>query len=108
MNHPEISQSERRKVMENDRKIMSSYLEHARASAEDDRQGRFGAINKTTVTGADPAVAVPRQPETAPSNQMAMMPDEPPLGYSVNDQEPVGEVFEQKSTGPTMRRLRRL
>jgi hypothetical protein len=90
----EISQAERRKVIENDRKVMSSYLDHARASADDERGGKFGAAAPTrTVIGTAP-IAYPQQPSTSPSNQMAMMPDEPPLGYSVNDQEPTGEAFE--------------
>jgi hypothetical protein len=88
----EIRQSERRKVLENDRKIMSSYLDHARASADDDRGGRFATESKTTVVGAAP-ITYPQQPSTSPANQMAMMPDEPlidgtgegnRLGYAID------------------------
>jgi hypothetical protein len=99
----EISQAERRKVMENDRKLMSTYLSHAQASANDDRGGRFATQSKTT--GAAPP-EYPRQPLTAPSNQMAMMPPEPlidgrgeglTLGFAIDRPnaaapEPSGEV----------------
>jgi hypothetical protein len=90
----EFSQSQKRKILAEDRDRMASYLDHARASADDDRGGRFAAASPNrTVIGTAP-IAYPQQPSTSPSNQMAMMPDEPPLGYSVNDQEPTGEAFE--------------
>ena len=40
-------------------------------------------------------IQYPRLPATAPSNQAALVGDERPLGFSVNDQEPVGEHFER-------------
>jgi hypothetical protein len=93
----EISQSQRRKVLENDRKILSSYLDHAQASADADRGGRFAAIGKTTVTGAGP-IQYPRLPLNSPSNQAAMTPQEPSLGYDINAMEPTGEIHEQKAS----------
>jgi hypothetical protein len=101
MNNPvDISQAERGRVLANDRKVAeerrhSTFLDHARASADDDRGGRFALSGSSvTVIGASPSHEYPQQPSTAPSNQMAMMPDESRLGYSVNDQEPTGEAFE--------------
>jgi hypothetical protein len=87
------SLAERRKVIEEDRKA-STYFAHAQADADLQLGGRFKAVHTTTFTGADPAVAVPRQPGTSPSNQFALMPEEPPLGFSVEAQDPVGEKFE--------------
>jgi hypothetical protein len=97
MNNPadEISQALRRQILANDRKVaeerkLSSYLDHARSSIDDERGGRFAAVSPTrTVVGTSP-VSYPRQPETSPANQMAMSPLEQPLGYSINDQEVVG------------------
>jgi hypothetical protein len=84
MNNPvDISQAERRRVLANDRKVAeerrhSTFLDHARASADDDRGGRFALSGSSvTVIGASPSHEYPQQPSTAPSNQMAMMPDEP-------------------------------
>jgi hypothetical protein len=93
MNNPERSQAEKRKTLAEDRDRMASYLDHARASADDDRGGRFAAVNKTTVTGTSSIHQYPKQPETSPSNQLALMPDEPlidgrseglTLGYEID------------------------
>jgi hypothetical protein len=91
----EISQREKRKILAEDRERISTYLSHAEASAQDDRGGRFSVRSPTTVTGTSPTHQYPRLPLTAPSNQMAQMPPEPSLGYSVNDQECVGEFHER-------------
>jgi hypothetical protein len=92
----EFSQSFRRKILAEDRDRLASLLDHARASADDTAGGRFAAMGKPTVVGADPTLAVPRLPPDAPSNQLAMnSPQEPQLGYSVEDHEAVGEIFEQ-------------
>jgi hypothetical protein len=95
----DIPQSERRRIMEEDRlaRKASTYFQQAQSSLNDTAGGRFGAVTKSSVTGSGPVV-YPRLPADAPSNQMAMMPPEPPLNYNINDQEPVGEFHEiQKS-----------
>jgi hypothetical protein len=97
MNNPadELSQAFKRKILAEDRDRMASYLDHARSSIDDERGGRFAAASPTrTVVGTSP-MTYPRLPLTAPSNQAAMVGDEPPLGFSVNDMEPVGEIHER-------------
>ena len=95
MNNPadEISQAIKRSVMENERKVGSSYFHHAQASADDDRGGRFAAVNPTSVTGSTPASQYPRQPATPPwSHDPCGL--EPSLGYVIDQQEAVGEPHE--------------
>jgi hypothetical protein len=101
MTADEVSQSERRRVLENDRKVMSSYLDHARSSVDDERGGRWAAASPTrTVVGTSP-VSYPRQPKTSPANQAAIVGDEAPLGYDINAMEPVGEFHERgDAAGP--------
>jgi hypothetical protein len=72
----DIPQSERKRIMI---EAKATYLSHAEGSAEDERQGRFGAVGKTLVTGSSTAIQYPRQPITSPSNHKAMMPEEPPI-----------------------------
>jgi hypothetical protein len=96
MNNPadEISQAEKRRILANDRKVMSSYLAHAQANVDDDRGGRFAAVGKAaTVTGTSPGPIYPRLPPTSPWHSNPM-PPEPfidgtgegnRLGYSVDD-----------------------
>ena len=100
----EISQAERRRVLANDRKV-STYHDAAQASIDEDRGGRFKVLTPTEVVGRS-SVSYPRLPSTSPSNQAAMVPDEPPLGISVDAVEPVGEIHERTPTKP--KGLRRL
>jgi len=91
VNNPsdEISQAERRRVMLEERKA-STYLAQAQASIGDELGGRFAQSGSSaTVIGSSP-ISYPQQPSTSP----AMMPVEPPLGYAIDGQEPVGEKFE--------------
>jgi hypothetical protein len=99
----EISQAERRRVLANDRKV-STYRDAAQASIDDLCGGRYGAIGKPTVTGAAP-ISYPRLPSDAPSNQAAMIGDEPPLGIDVNAMEPVGEIHEREPKRKGWRRI---
>jgi hypothetical protein len=97
MNNPadEISQSERRKVMESDRlaRKASTYHQLAEASADELAGGRFAkATNKQTVVGSSP-ISYPRQPSTSPWFNDPV-PPEMPLGYDINAMEPVGERHE--------------
>jgi hypothetical protein len=75
----EISQALKRRVIENDRKVRegSTYFAHAQASIDDELRGRFAQSGQSaSVTGSSP-ISYPQQPSTSPSNQMAMMPEEP-------------------------------
>jgi hypothetical protein len=89
-----IPQSERRKVMESDRlaRRAGTYFSQASAGMDDERGGRFAALNKPTVTGSGGGWA-PKQPPNSPWAK-DHCPPEPPLGWSVDDQEPVGEPHE--------------
>jgi hypothetical protein len=94
MNNPadEISQAEKRRILNEDRKART-YLAQAQSSIDDDRGGRFAAVGKSTaVVGASP-ISYPQQPPTSPWAR-DVMPPEPPLGFSVNEIEPVGEKHE--------------
>jgi hypothetical protein len=95
MNNPadEISQAERRRILAEDRKART-YFSEAQASLDDNRGGRFAVTRPTTVIGSSP-IQYPRLPGTAPANQAALVGDEPTLGFSVNDIEPVGEIHER-------------
>src|SRR5215831_20291940 len=102
----ENSQAERRRIMLEERRLRT-YHGQAQASMNDERGGRYAhSGNSTTVTGASP-VSYPAQPAGSPCHHDPL-PTEPPLGYSVDEQEPVGEVFERGSTstpvseGPAM------
>jgi hypothetical protein len=73
-------------VIENDRKVRgSSYRDHAEASAQDTFGGRYSTAVKVKTMPGRPSL-------------WANDPKEPPLGYSVNDQEPTGEKFEQEAS----------
>jgi hypothetical protein len=90
----DISQAERRRVMANDRKVMASYHSVAQSSANEDRGGRFAfSGSSTTVVGSNP-ISYPTQPTHSPWHSNPY-PDEPPLGYSVDEMEPVGKPFER-------------
>jgi hypothetical protein len=95
----EFSQAHKRKILAEDRERLSTLLDHARASANDDRGGRFAAQGKATVTGAAP-ISYPRLPLTAPANQAMMVGQEPSLGYDINAMDPVGEIHEQRASEP--------
>jgi hypothetical protein len=95
----EISQREKRRILAEDRKA-SSYMAHAAANVDEDRGGRYAAIEKpSTVVGAS-SISYPTQPEGSPwANDPIGL--EPPLGFSVEDHDPVGELHERgdASTG---------
>jgi hypothetical protein len=74
----EVSQAEKARVI---REQASSILDHARAAANDLGGGRFAGVNPTTVVGSEPAVKYP----AASSSWQIQLPDEPPLGYRVDD-----------------------
>jgi hypothetical protein len=89
----EISQREKRRILAEDRQVRSTYLHHAESSIEEDRGGRYAATRVSpTVTGATP-ISYPTQPAGSPwANDPVPMKE--PLGYSVEDHDPVGELHE--------------
>ena len=91
-----ISQREKRAVMANDRKVCEAATYHSVAlgSVDDERGGRYASSgSKASVVGAAP-ISYPAQPANSPWHRDPV-PDEPPLGYSVDEIEAVGEVFER-------------
>jgi len=84
----------KRATLENDRKVRegSTYFHHAAASALDEMGGRFAKVQPTTVTGSTPS-AWPKMPEGNPW-ACDPLPMEPPLGYAIDAQDPVGEPHE--------------
>lgn len=72
--------------------MTGTYFAHALADADLEHGGRFASLSKPIVTGA--GHEYPRQPETAPGNQAALVGDEPPIGIDVNALEPVGTAVE--------------
>src|SRR6516165_12133486 len=93
-----VTQREKRQVLENDRRVReaderrrSTYHGHA-LDDEPELGGRFKKVNTTTVVGRSP-VSYPQQPEGSPWRSDPC-PIEPPLGYSVEELEPVGEKHE--------------
>jgi hypothetical protein len=66
---------------------------HSRAAAELALENQGRHTQGAEVTGSKPAVVYPRQPESSPW-AADKVPPEPPLGYEINSQEPVGEPFE--------------
>jgi hypothetical protein len=67
---------------------------------DDDLGGRYAKVHSTTVVGSSPA-SYPAQPSTSPWHHDPV-PPEMPLGYSVEEMEPVGEIHERSgdATGP--------
>ena len=98
----EISQAERRRIM----REATTYHSAAEASIDKDRGGRFKVLTPTTVVGRS-SVAYPKLPAAAPSNQAALTADEPPLGYSVDALDPVGEPHERIEAKPQSSERRR-
>jgi hypothetical protein len=88
----DASQAERKRVIENDRKV-STFMAHAAANIDEDRGGRYAAVGSSPrVTGASP-ISYPQQPSNSPWRHDPV-PMEEPLGFSVEDHDPVGEPHE--------------
>jgi hypothetical protein len=77
----------------------STFLHHAAAAANDESGGRFGKANPTIVVGATPTPAYPQLPASSPWAHDPV-PNEEPLGYSVNDLEPAGISLSPAAPGP--------
>jgi hypothetical protein len=101
----DIPQSERRRIVAEERRIRT-YHGQAQASIDEDRGGRFAySGSSTSVVGSSP-VSYPAQPAHSPWHRDAC-PPEPPLGFSVDEMEPVGEIHErnEKRAASKWRRL---
>jgi hypothetical protein len=90
------SQSERQRILREERQRLrappapTTLRDLARVDEILGAQGRFAT--EAAVTGSDPAALYPRVPNDTPwSMQNAV---EPPLGYSVEEVDPVGEAHE--------------
>jgi hypothetical protein len=71
----------------------TTYHSWAGAHLELERSGRHAAAAKASVTGTEASVRYPRLPENNPfTSDISGV--EPPLGYAIDSQEVVGEVFE--------------
>jgi hypothetical protein len=96
-------QRDRQEYLENEKRLKrereaSTYLAHTHL---DDQGGRFGAINSATIVGQDPFPKYPELPSTSPFHHDPV-PDEPPLGFSVNEMQPEpSTVGSAVGTGPT-------
>ena len=81
----QIDQAERRRVLDNDRKVRESGTMHAHALADAQiPRGRFSAIDNAEVVGAKPFTNYP----AAAAHQADPVPDEPPLGFAIDELEP--------------------
>jgi hypothetical protein len=95
-NADDVSQAERRRIMAEERR-MRTYHGVAASSVDDERGGRYGASgNKQTVVGSS-SIVYPAQPSGSPWHSDPR-PPEPPLGYSVDELEPVGEHYEVEAS----------
>jgi hypothetical protein len=77
-----LTKEEKLQIFNNDRSV---YLHHAQAAANDVGGGRFKKELETRVTGVP---EYPKLPTNNPWSQADPVPDEPPLGYSVDALEP--------------------
>jgi len=75
----QIDQHERKRVLENDRKVREGGTMHAHALADAETpRGRFSAISNAYVVGSKPMIAS-SYPACSPALAV-QLPDEPPLG----------------------------
>ena len=102
-NADDIPQSERRRVMANDRKVREAATYHsvAQSVVYEERGGRYATESgKQTVIGSAP-IAYPQQPSTSPWHSDSIG-TEPPLRYSVEEMEPVGEPHERTASATSL------
>jgi|SRR6516165_1908193 hypothetical protein len=78
----EVSQAEKRRII---REQATTMFQHAQAQANELSQGRFAALGTPHVTGSSPIPCYP----AAAAHQRDPVPTEPPLGFSVDQVEPI-------------------
>jgi hypothetical protein len=88
----DLTQTEKKAILRQDRQA-TSYNKLAQASDPESLGGRF-ATGATIIPGQHSHVNYPPQPFTSPWNG-PQVPDEPPLGYSVDEMPICGEPHEQ-------------
>ena len=88
----DIPQSEKRRILAEERR-MKTLMGQAQASLDDLAGGRFAHLNKAVITGSTPFTPYPKMPEGNPW-RCDPVPNEEPLGWSVEDQPPTGEFHE--------------
>jgi hypothetical protein len=88
----DTSQAERRAALANDRRV-STY--HQFKLPEEELGGRYRKLEPQTIVGSDNPI--PSYTRAAPWSA-TQLPDEPPLGWSVEDQMPVGEPHEVEAS----------
>lgn len=95
----DLTQKEKRETLPNARKVREAATYHslAQASVDDERGGRYAAAGRSTMVVGARTIQYPTQPANSPWHHDPS-PPESPLGYSVEDQEPVGEMFERNAT----------
>jgi hypothetical protein len=71
----------------------TTFSTFAEAFADEDRGGRFKPEQATHVIGTTPIPKYPELPASSPSHH-DVVPDEPPLGFSVDEMTPVGSQQE--------------
>jgi hypothetical protein len=91
--HNEASQKQRADVLKNDRNNTLQFRTSADLGLEN--TGRFA--KPFAVTGTEPSAQYPRLPPSSPWHDV-VVPDEPPLGFSVEDHEPCGEYGEVQAS----------
>ena len=97
--HDDISMEEKKRIIREEAQQPKGFTYHSHTVADAATpRGRYAAVEAATVVGAG-APQYPRQPvDSAFANDP--VPDEPPLGYAIDEQEPVGETFEiERSLG---------
>jgi hypothetical protein len=97
-------QTLRRDVLRNEQQSKLRPDEHepstmfAMANLGVDTSVSSGRVGKDYVAGQDLSVNYPRQPSGPWSADYAKVPDEPPLGYAIDAQEPVGTFAEVQAS----------
>jgi hypothetical protein len=88
-------QSERREVLDNDLRLQRGSTYHSHTNIDEEAGGRFARQQPMLIVGAAP---VPLYPGSVPAWTQDRGPDEPPLGFSVDAQEPLGEPHELEAS----------
>jgi hypothetical protein len=88
-------QAERRRVLANDQRVneqSGTFLSHTHM----DERGRFAQVATAQIVGADP---IPKYPAAA-AHQRDPVPDEPGLGYRIDELEPSMSACVEAQAGP--------
>jgi hypothetical protein len=94
---------ERKDVLQNDRDLLpkTTFASFAEAFADEDRGGRFKPETATHVIGS--TAGPPRYPASSPSHQ-DQTGQEPSLGYSIDEMQPLGTEAEVQASIDKLRK----